>query len=94
MRNEDINLGYNFLPQAGDLLRFCNMVCSRQPQTGSPICPTTAWPSFWQMPAMTCGWGTAGGTPGPGETYTSPQTPWNSGLSGKEKGQRKMDNEK
>lgn len=46
------------------------------------------------MPAMTCGWGTAEGTPGPGETYTSLQTQLNFGLSGKEKGQVKMDNEK
>ena len=80
-----------FSPSGRDLLHFCNAVCSCQPQTGSPICPQTAGPSFWQMRATTCGWGTAGGTLGPGATYISPETPWNSGLSGKEKGQGKMD---
>lgn len=42
------------------------------------------------MLVVTCGWETAGETPGPGEIYTIHQTQLNSGLSGKEEGQLEM----
>jgi hypothetical protein len=41
------------------------------------------------MLVTTCGWGTAGETPGPGEICTFHQTQLNSGLSGKERDNKK-----
>lgn len=50
--------------------------------TGWKIWLTTALASSSQTPAMMCGWQTAGGLAGPGDTSAFQRTRWNSGISG------------
>lgn len=50
--------------------------------TGWKTWLTTAWASSSQTLAMMCGWQTAGGRAGPGDTSAFQPTRWNSGISG------------
>lgn len=61
----------------------CSMACWPIPVTGSRTFPTTAWASSWQTRVLTCGWGTAGETPGLGDTRLYPLLRTSSGLSGR-----------
>ena len=60
----------------------CSMACWQTLVTGSQTCPTTAWASSWQMLVLMCGWGTAGETPGLGNTRLFQFLRMNSGPSG------------
>ncbi|OWK07985.1 LIPA, partial [Cervus elaphus hippelaphus] len=60
----------------------CSMACWQTLVTGSQTCPTTAWASSWQMLVLTCGWGTAGETPGLGNTRLFQFLRMSSGPSG------------
>ena len=60
----------------------CSMACWQTRATGSQTCPTAAWASSWQMLVLTCGWGTAGETPGLGNTRLFQFLRMNSGPSG------------
>lgn len=70
--------------QLRGLLCICSTAYLRRPLTGSATSRTAAWRSFWQTPVMTCGWGTAGATPGPENTWNSHPNLENTGPSGKE----------
>lgn len=79
---ESLTGGRTILTQVPDKQCSCSTACWQIPVTGSPTCPTAAWASFWQMLVSTCGWGTAGETPGLGNTRRFRFLRMNSGPSG------------